>query len=145
MMMMKKKKEEENWVERKTRTVKGARKNEIWPLHIGREKKSSSLFSRHLLHHEYKNNQERCSWLFFSIKGLRTILTPTCFLSKSQIIDKKTVGLELIKPVKPEECGIYISRGNPKSLSLKLYRIDICYMVILILCECYDYINCLYD
>ena len=54
-------------------------------------------------------------------------------------------GLELIKGIRFEKSGIYATRGNPKSLLLKLYKINLCYMVILIICECYNYINYLCD
>ena len=54
-------------------------------------------------------------------------------------------GLELIKAVKFEECRICTIRGNSKPLSLKLSRIDICYVMILIVCVCCDYTNFLYD
>ena len=53
--------------------------------------------------------------------------------------------LELIEIIRSEECGICAPRGNSKSLSLKLYRINICYIEILIICKCCDYINYLYD
>ena len=54
-------------------------------------------------------------------------------------------GLKLIKPIISEECGICTIRDNPKSTSSRLYRIDMYYIVILIICEFCDYINCLYD
>ena len=54
-------------------------------------------------------------------------------------------GLELIEVVKSEECGICATRDNSTSFSLKLSGIDIWYVMNLIICECYDYINCLYD
>ena len=53
--------------------------------------------------------------------------------------------LEFIKTFRFEECGIRATRINSKSLSMKLSRIDICYMMILIIYECCDYINFLYD
>ena len=54
-------------------------------------------------------------------------------------------GIELIKAVKVEECGNCTIRGNSKSFLLKLTRIDVYYVMILIICECCDYINYLYD
>ena len=53
-------------------------------------------------------------------------------------------GLELIKVVIAEKCGICATRGNSKSLQLKLHRIDICCVMILFVCVCCNYINCLY-
>ena len=50
-------------------------------------------------------------------------------------------GLKLIKGVRSEKNKIYATRGNLKSLSLKLCTIDIRYVVILIICKCCNYIN----
>ena len=44
-----------------------------------------------------------------------------------------------------EKCEICATRDNSKSFSLKLSRIDICCVMIFLVCVCYDYINCLYD
>ena len=54
-------------------------------------------------------------------------------------------GMELIKTTRVKEYEICATRGNFKPLSLKLSRIDICYMIILIIYVYCDYINCLYD
>ena len=58
---------------------------------------------------------------------------------------QENCGLELIKVIRVEKCGISITSDNSKPSSLKLSRIDICYVMILIICECCDYITCLYD
>ena len=107
-------------------------------LAIGREWKSSGLIPVHLLHHKYKNNQEECSWLFFPSR----VLTPFIQESKN---GQKDCAPELIKAVRIEKCGIYATRGIFKSFLLKLSRIDICCVMILLICVCGDYINCLYD
>ena len=70
---------------------------------------------------------------------------PTHFFIQESENIQEDCGLELMKAVRFEECGICATRGNSKSLSLKLTRIDVCYMMILIIRECRDYINYLYD
>ena len=68
----------------------------------------------------------------------------TLFIQESEN-RQEDCDLELIKPVWSKEYGICASKANNKSFSLKIYKIDIYYVVILIVCECCDYINCLYD
>ena len=70
-------------------------------------------------------------------------MAPTCFLELDN--RQEDCGMELIKTVRVEECGICATRGNSKPLPWKLSRIDICYMMILIIYMCCDYINSLYD
>ena len=52
---------------------------------------------------------------------------------------------KLIRAVRIEEYGICDTKGNSKLVSLKLSRLDIYYVMMLIIYVCCDYINCLYD
>ena len=84
-------------------------------------------------------------FIILFIKGFdENLRVHTLFIQDSEN-RQEDCGFELIKTVKEEECGICATRGNSKSLSLKLSRIDICCMMILLVCVCCDYINFLND
>ena len=81
---------------------------------------------------------------FSSSRVLRTILVSIRFIQESEN-KQENCGIELIKVVKEEECGICTKRSNSKSLPLKLSIINIYCVMIPFVCVCCDYINCSYD
>ena len=77
--------------------------------------------------------------IILSNKGFEDNLSAHTFFIQESENRQEDCGLELINTVRMEKWGIWATRGNSKTFSLKLNKIDIYYVMILLVRVCYDY------